>query len=1183
MRIVSIFFLIVLLSGYVFSGNIEITKVGEFGTGHYRDVFVQGNYAYCAASQAGLDIIDISNPENPVKIGNCDTPGSATGVYLKGNYIYVADSTNGLVVIDVSNPASPVLAGSYTFSTNIFDVYVCGNYAYMAAYASGLKIIDVSDPTSPKFTGSFHTTGYAFGVYARGNHVYAAVNQNGLEIIDVSDPSSPTLAGNCDTPGSARGVYVEGNYAYVADGGEGLQIINISNPSSPSLAGNYDTTGNNAYGVYVSGDYAYVADRGRGLQIIDISNPISPKLAGDYDTHGNANKVHTNENYAYVACGEGGMQIINISIPQFPTWMGSYEKSASLNGVYVQGNYAYLADHYSGLYVIDVSNPRSPLLVGNYHTGSKWNLCTYEVYISGNYAYLANGDYMIIINVSDPTSPTLAGKYNTPFYAYGIFVKGNSAYVADQLGGLLIIDVSNPTSPVLSGSYSTSGYAVGVHVSDNYAYVTTLEGNLLIIDVSNPASPNLAATYNISRKANKVFVRDNYAYVSGGYSGLQILDISNPISPTFVGNYDTSGTTQNLYVKGNYAYLADLLEGLQIINISDPASPTLVVTYDTPGSMRGVYVDDNYVYAADGESGKLLILEMSELCTLNVQSSPFKGVPVGVSPIDNSGNSDGNTNFTRKYKPGTQVRLTAPATCNGSIFTKWIVNGIDNSNPSIDITMDNAHTVTAEYQMTTLPYISLNRIYMTFGAEKFGSSTGSQTLLIDNIGGGSLNWNVIVAQNWLHCIPSSGTGAGSVSVSINPSGLSPGSYSDTIKIYDPNAANSPQTVSVKLYVYGAGQTSGPFGHYSTPLNGSKVRSSVPFTGWVLDDIGIESVKLYRQEGKKLHYIGDAVFVEGARPDVEILYPDYPNNDKAGWGYMMLTNFLPNGGNGIFTIHAIAKDNSGNQVTLGKKTITVDNANAIKPFGAIDTPTQGGTASGSAFINFGWVLTPLPNIIPKDGSTIHVWINGRSVGQPKYNIYRDDIAALFPGYNNSNGAMGYFKIDTTQYQNGVHTIAWSATDNAGNSAGIGSRYITIQNPNGNTQKNEYFKLSQMIAAPNNCKGLVGIKRGYDLIGNLESQFIYPDEKGILKIKIEELERIKIKFFQDSSVIAGYLIVGGQLRPLPIGSKLDSDNCIFYWLVGSGFIGDYEFIFIEKNQNGKLNRRNIVITIIPKYMK
>jgi hypothetical protein len=251
-------------------------------------------------------------------------------------------------------------------------------------------------------------------------------------------------------------------------------------------------------------------------------------------------------------------------------------------------------------------------------------------------------------------------------------------------------------------------------------------------------------------------------------------------------------------------------------------------------------------------------------------------------------------------------------------------------------------------------------------------------------------------------------------------------------------------VGAQTGLFGTASTSPPFGSFDTPLDGSTVMSSVPVTGWALDDVGVESVKIYMQENGRLAYIGDAVFVEGARPDIELQYPDYPNSNRAGWGYTLLTYFLPNGGNGTYTLHAIATDVEGNEVTLGTKTFTCDNANAVKPFGNIDTPTQGGEASGSSYRVQGWALTPQPNKIPEDGSTMNVFVDGVNLGHPTYNIYREDIAALFPGYANSNGAGWYLDFDTTSYANGVHTIYLTATDDAGNTDGIGSRFFTIQN-------------------------------------------------------------------------------------------------------------------------------------------
>jgi Leucine-rich repeat (LRR) protein len=380
----------------------------------------------------------------------------------------------------------------------------------------------------------------------------------------------------------------------------------------------------------------------------------------------------------------------------------------------------------------------------------------------------------------------------------------------------------------------------------------------------------------------------------------------------------------------------------------------------------------------------------------------------------------------------------------------------------------------------------------------------------------------------------------------------------------------------------------PFGEFSTPIDGSTLSGSIAVTGWALDDIGVENVKLYRGEVGNLTYIGDAIFVEGARPDVEQAYPGYPMNYKAGWGYMMLTNFLPGGGNGEFKIHAVVKDAEGHQITLGTKTIRCDNAHAVKPFGAIDTPTQGGTASGKNFVNWGWALTPLPNKIPEDGSTINIWVDGKNIGHPTYNIYREDIATLFPGYKNSNGAIGYFYLDTSGYENGIHTIQWTATDNAGNTDGIGSRYFSILN-NGESSSNSQSTVkyrhqndnnsilnSPLEEIPMSNIEPLRIEKGIDEIIHC----IEPDENGIYFIEIEELERLEVVISDSSAVAAGFILVGAQLKTLPVGTTLCEDTGKFYWTPGPGFVGSYHFVFIERDRNNYLSRKEVIVDIRPK---
>lgn len=347
---------------------------------------------------------------------------------------------------------------------------------------------------------------------------------------------------------------------------------------------------------------------------------------------------------------------------------------------------------------------------------------------------------------------------------------------------------------------------------------------------------------------------------------------------------------------------------------------------------------------------------------------------------------------------------------------------------------------------------------LTFTKQVGGSDPPSQTLNLTTTGtniGFTTSASAGNGGNWLSvtgvgCSDGCGSAPQAVTAVVNPSAtLAAGTYTGQIVFV---AAGEAMTVPIYLTV-GTVPVAGPFGSFDTPANNStNLAGGVGFTGWALSYIGVTSLGVYRNplpgEGSGLVFVGDAEFITGSRPDVATAYPGYPYNTR-GWGFQVLTNELPgtNGqaiGNGTYTFHAIAADANGLTADLGSKTITVNNAGSVLPFGAIDTPTQGGIASGSAFVNFGWALTPQPNLIPTNGSTITVFIDNVPKGHPVYNNARSDIQTLFPGYQNTNGAVGYFLIDTTQLTNGLHSIAWSVKDNAGHANGIGSRYFIVQN-------------------------------------------------------------------------------------------------------------------------------------------
>ena len=252
-----------------------------------------------------------------------------------------------------------------------------------------------------------------------------------------------------------------------------------------------------------------------------------------------------------------------------------------------------------------IDNPVNPTLKGAYGTTN-----AFGVYVSGKYAYVADGGGGLkIIDISNPAFPTLIGTDGTfSLDAYNVFVSGKYAYVVETGWEFEIFDISNPANPTLTGSYAAGGF--GVYVSGKYAYVAGGPSGLQIIDISNPANPTLAGNYTFfPYDANGVYVSGKYAYVANGGGGLKIIDISNPASPTLISTLDTTGSALNVYVSGKYAYVADSSSGLQIINISNPASPILAGTLGTTEA-RGVYVSGKYAYVADLYSG-LRIIDIS--------------------------------------------------------------------------------------------------------------------------------------------------------------------------------------------------------------------------------------------------------------------------------------------------------------------------------------------------------------------------------------------------------------------------------------------------------------------------------------------------------------------------------------------------------------------------------------------
>ena len=315
---------------------------------------------------------------------------------------------------------------------------------------------------------------------------------------------------------------------------------------------------------------------------------------------------------------------------------------------------------------------------------------------------------------------------------------------------------------------------------------------------------------------------------------------------------------------------------------------------------------------------------------------------------------------------------------------------------------------------------------------------------------------------------------------------------------------------------------GLIGFWDAPVTSMNASGEVAISGWALSSNPI-SVQIYRNAVPGEHspngliFIGNGTFVAGSRPDVAAQHAEYSSNNNAGWSYALLTNTLPNSDgsrkrNGTYQLTVILQD-STNQITFPARAMVVSNKNVPEPFGTIDTPAPGAVVSGNSHINFGWALTPQPFMIPLNGSTINVFLDGRPSGTlASYNNFRPDVAAVLPGYQNSNGAVGFETLDTTTLTTGQHSISWGITDNNNQTASAGNRIFTVLDgtaiaaPLGNRAE-LMLRHTEPVTKPGlRFSGQVVLRKGYDLNAPLEQ--VNPDKTWTYQIAIQQLDRLEL---------------------------------------------------------------------------
>ncbi len=257
---------------------------------HVSNVLYSNGYVYVLNnSRQDLDMIVVDVSGSPDSVGNYETIGSAEDGFIIDDTLYLAAFENGLEVIDISEPANPVRVRTYT-AMGAYDVVVRDGYAYVGCTDWGFRIFDVTSPVNSPVVVLAHNCP-CVGLY--DHYLYVADIHNGLFIYDITDPANPVYVNKIGN--SCGYFYISDHRLYWG------QIYDLySNPENPPVIGDlYDYP--EMLGISTYGNYAITAFGDSGIKVLDVSDPQNIDLVFSCNTPSWARTLAVCDDYLFIA------------------------------------------------------------------------------------------------------------------------------------------------------------------------------------------------------------------------------------------------------------------------------------------------------------------------------------------------------------------------------------------------------------------------------------------------------------------------------------------------------------------------------------------------------------------------------------------------------------------------------------------------------------------------------------------------------------------------------------------------------------------------------------------------------------------------------------------------------------------------------------------------------------------
>jgi hypothetical protein len=641
---------------------------------------VAGDKVYLTLGPAGFRMLDIAEEKVPAPpkiqslgveyvlkpvakmIGSYNTLGYSYSLALRESQVLIADGSEGVVVLDITNPENPIKVGKTKVDGKAQDLALWkDNYAFVAVGRNGLRTVKINKNGQVSEVKDARIDERADVTRVYGDRLYVGGDEK-ITVFDLKESAKkPEPVGSYSVNGRIRDIQVveQGglSLAYIAADKQGVLSLDVTKPVSITEYLKFDTVGR-AMGIYVHDGYALVAEGSKGLRLYDLTfkDDIRP-MKPPFETWGTSTQVAVQDSLVYLADGASGLRVLEYLVQLQVKPDGGVPQAFTERSVLNAGSqpFVFLADGGRGLRVLRGNNLEE---ISYYDTPGYAGAAAIR-WEEGR-AVIADKDDLLVLDITDLKNPNLTSEsvnlnLNAPQIRFlgAVGLTGESdildvqlssdgklAYVANGAKGFWVVDISNPAQPKRIGEEALAGQAVDLRFARGHAYIAGNKGGLIIVNAMDSNSPTRVFPKDLSKPLLKdvmavdlvdVTNQPLYVYTASqeGFCAIEVNDLDQPGVPKCL---PVEGIAKDVMVdlNNNRAYLVTTRKAddqtetglLYVFSIESRTNPQQVSATPIDRPLNRVMVNGDLVYLSMGAHGLRLVNVQNPAQTIATHNYP---------------------------------------------------------------------------------------------------------------------------------------------------------------------------------------------------------------------------------------------------------------------------------------------------------------------------------------------------------------------------------------------------------------------------------------------------------------------------------------------------------------------------------------------------------------------------------